>query len=179
MAGSLPPPAERRGLLLELPPCSPRTGMLLPHHPPGFTPARSPPKPQDLAVPKEGSVPSILTHQRDISMPSLQAQDPNMRHGSFAAGRKGNIWADVAQQHGTSGSCLADGPSRGAKEPQGALSSEQHVPKVPAGSEQSPHHPKKKKHGTNPGGHQNLMDPQSLLKVMETAPQPRLSPRGR
>lgn len=112
-------------------------------------------------------------------MPSLQAQDPNMRHGSFAAGRKGNIWADVAQQHGTSGSCLADGPSRGAKEPQGALSSEQHVPKVPAGSEQSPHHPKKKKHGTNPGGHQNLMDPQSLLKVMETAPQPRLSPRGR
>ena len=42
VAGSSPPPAELRWLLLKLPPCSLRTGMLLPHHPPGFAPARSP-----------------------------------------------------------------------------------------------------------------------------------------
>lgn len=44
-AGSLTPPAQLQRLLLKLPPCFPGTGMLQPHHPPGFPPARSPSRP--------------------------------------------------------------------------------------------------------------------------------------
>lgn len=65
--------------------------------------------------------------------------------GLLLQGERGNIWPDAAQQHGTNRSYSANGPSWGAKEPQGASSSEEQMPKVLTGSKQTTHTPPKKK----------------------------------
>lgn len=151
VAGSLPPPAKLRWLLRKVPPCFSRTGMLPPHHPPGFAPARNPPKSPAWQSPRRAASSSRSpTHQRDISMPSLQAQDASVRHRPFAAERKGNIWPDAAQQHRTGGSCLADSPSWGAREHPSLSSTYQSCP--PESKQRPP--PQKKtppSMGTYPG----------------------------
>ena len=89
------------------------------------------------------------THRRDISVPSLQAQDTSVRHRPFAARRKGNIWPDAAQQHRTSRSHLRQ-PFLGSQGASGSTPlSVAHAKGV--SREQTEPSPSKNSTGTNPG----------------------------
>lgn len=168
-AGSLTLPAQLQQLLLKLS----GTGMLQPHHRPGFPPARSPSKPgspqggqchTEGTFPRHPFKPTTLAHSTGLL---LQKGRPTS--GQMLLGPVGALWLTALPE-----------------DPQGAPCSEQHVTKVLAGGKQSPP-PIPNQHRSrsraqqlhparcdlaNPGG------PQDLLRRWESPPRPWFIPLG-